>query len=374
MVSLTPIVVECDRPQLLVVGDLTWPDQAEPSVDFDDEIEATCSLLPNLEGSVLAEPLPALAGGRQLGLWNSPTTIELFRHHHTRVVGGANNHVADFVGAVEASWHACRKAGITVAGTGPSTQEAARPIRLMLSDGTAILLYFAGDRRLGCRGPRHAAWGTNLLEPARDVARLELLRTAFPDDLLVSLLHWGWELQEWPEPGQRCHAGALAEAGVDVLIGHHAHVCQAWESIGGMTAFYGLGNFLLREGTYVGIDLSYPAESRRSAGIVIGAGPPRVVEFRTDSRGGVVTQLGPPVAPRDSFLNALDEGVPERGSREYAAFYRERKTVAWWYPVWSGDESRAGRVLASSRLRGVAALKRLRALAKSRGEGNGVAR
>jgi Bacterial capsule synthesis protein PGA_cap len=359
VLSFEPVVLECDRCQLLLVGDLTWPEDDIPSVALSDGIASSCSLLPNLEGAVLPTRHPPLASGRSFGLWSSPFVVDFLQGLGTQVIGGAGNHIVDYAGGVEAAWRACRKADITIAGVGPSAQQASRPIRVILADGCSVLLYFAGDRRMGCRGPSHAAWGSNLIDPKRDLALVEMLRLAFPEDVLAVVLHWGWELQPWPEPGQRRFASELAAAGVDVLVGHHAHVCQAWERVGGMTAFYGIGNFLLREGPYQGIDIAYPPESSHGAGIILGANAPSVVHFHTDSRRGVVKQVGPPVRPEDSFLRSFGDAY-DPDSADYECFYREHNTVAWWYPVWSGDENRVARGIDGARLRGVAGLKRLR--------------
>ena len=69
-------------------------------------------------------------------------------------------------------------------------------------------------------------------------------------DLLIVSLHWGVEYAGEPTPLQREQAQQLANAGVDVLWGHHPHVLQPaeWvESEDGknrMLALYSLGNLL----------------------------------------------------------------------------------------------------------------------------------
>ena len=361
---LEPEVVECDVSHLLVVGDLAWPEDSIPSVSLAEDLTSCCSLLPNLEGPILPAQRPPLASGRWFGLWNSARTVDFLMDMKTRVAGGAGNHIVDFRGGLEATFTVCRRAGIHIGGAGPSVEQASRPLRVMLPNGFSVLLYFAGDRRVNCRAPSSKAWGSNLIQPSRDMGLIRMIRSAFPDDMLAVVLHWGWELQPWPEPGQRRYAAALAAAGVDVLIGHHAHICQAWEHVDGMTAFYGIGNFLVREGFYEAIDVKYPRESSRSVGIMLGASGPRVVHLHADSRRGLVTQIGTTVPPEDSLLESF-AGIGDPGSADYSSFYRKHNTVAWWYPVWSGDESRARRVLAESRLRGVGALKRLRSAATS---------
>jgi len=69
-------------------------------------------------------------------------------------------------------------------------------------------------------------------------------------DVLIVSLHWGVEYAGEPAPLQRNQARQLADAGVDVLWGHHPHVLQPaeWvESEDGknrMLALYSLGNLL----------------------------------------------------------------------------------------------------------------------------------
>lgn len=68
--------------------------------------------------------------------------------------------------------------------------------------------------------------------------------------ILIVSLHWGFEYTVEPTATQREWAQALADAGVDVLWGHHPHVLQPIEwvsaSRGGhqMLAMYSLGNLI----------------------------------------------------------------------------------------------------------------------------------
>jgi len=68
-------------------------------------------------------------------------------------------------------------------------------------------------------------------------------------DYLVVSVHWGDEYSPEPSPYQTSLAAFFAEHNVDLIIGHHPHVLQRFESLqranGKSTlCFYSLGNFL----------------------------------------------------------------------------------------------------------------------------------
>jgi len=96
-------------------------------------------------------------------------------------------------------------------------------------------------------------------------------------DLLIVSLHWGVEYAGEPTPLQRDQAKQLANAGVDVLWGHHPHVLQPAEWVDSedgshrMLALYSLGNLLT--------DQIMTYETRHSA----------LVQLRV--RGGEISQL-----------------------------------------------------------------------------------
>jgi poly-gamma-glutamate synthesis protein (capsule biosynthesis protein) len=74
------------------------------------------------------------------------------------------------------------------------------------------------------------------------VERVRALRTRA--DAVVVWLHWGAEGSGRPGGRQRALARALVEAGAAVVAGHHAHVLQPVEPVGGAVVLYGLGNLV----------------------------------------------------------------------------------------------------------------------------------
>ena len=63
-------------------------------------------------------------------------------------------------------------------------------------------------------------------------------------DYIVLQLHWGDEDIKYPKPSDVKKARNFIEAGVDLIIGHHAHVIQTKEKYKGKYIYYGLGNFI----------------------------------------------------------------------------------------------------------------------------------
>jgi poly-gamma-glutamate capsule biosynthesis protein CapA/YwtB (metallophosphatase superfamily) len=63
-------------------------------------------------------------------------------------------------------------------------------------------------------------------------------------DVLFTFMHWGREDEPRPLKLQRDLAQGLIDAGVDVVVGTHAHVPQPTELYEGKVIAYGLGNFV----------------------------------------------------------------------------------------------------------------------------------
>jgi poly-gamma-glutamate capsule biosynthesis protein CapA/YwtB (metallophosphatase superfamily) len=81
------------------------------------------------------------------------------------------------------------------------------------------------------------AWG----EPEQIAADVTAVRPAA--DLVIVVLHSGYEYVEAPSPPQMAAAHAAIDAGADLVIGHHAHILQGIEFYNGGVIVYGLGNF-----------------------------------------------------------------------------------------------------------------------------------
>lgn len=159
----------------------------------------------------------------------------------------ANNHAADFGrdGMLETLAHldALGHLGLKAhAGLGRTYQEAVEPRAIATSSGR-LLLSAAGIGGAIARagGPGQIAWNSrqDFSELLRHLARAE-------GNYRMLSVHYGTELSVAPAAGDvvRLRDEAVRAAGVDLVIGHHAHVAAGIQEIDGKLIFYGLGNFL----------------------------------------------------------------------------------------------------------------------------------
>lgn len=82
------------------------------------------------------------------------------------------------------------------------------------------------------------AWG----DPERIRADVAAVRPEV--DLVVAILHSGYEYIEEPSEWQVAAAHAAIDAGADLVVGHHAHILQGIHRYGDGVIVYGLGNFV----------------------------------------------------------------------------------------------------------------------------------
>ncbi|HET6749742.1 MAG TPA: CapA family protein [Actinomycetes bacterium] len=156
----------------------------------------------------------------------------------------ASNHAMDRGAAgVAATLDVMDGAGLGHAGTARNPGEAGAATILEVRGLRVALLSYA----YGLNGrslPPGQPWLVNLIDPVRIVEDARAARRAGAG-LVVVLLHWGEENRPTPSQSQRDLAGRLLAAPeVDLILGHHVHVVQPIEQVGGKWVAYGMGNSL----------------------------------------------------------------------------------------------------------------------------------
>lgn len=168
------------------------------------------------------------------------------------VLSFANNHVYDQgrSGFIE-TMDRLDKQPVQYIGAGRTCADASRARLVTKND---VTLAFIGSTRLH---NAHLNRGKDepcsfVLDAAVVAAEAKAAREAGADAVILSV-HWGVEYETTPLRWDVDLAHKLLESGVDVLLGHHAHVLQpieVYETKDGRTTFviYSLGNFLSGQG------------------------------------------------------------------------------------------------------------------------------
>ncbi|WP_198358050.1 CapA family protein [Streptomyces fildesensis] len=136
--------------------------------------------------------------------------------------------------------------GVRHAGSARTAAEAGKPALLKAGSATVAQLAYTYDTN-GFPQPEGHPWAVNLIDPDRIIADARAARKAGADVVLVSL-HWGTEWQDDPDEMQLTVAKQLTAArtggrpDIDLILGTHAHIPQAYEKVNGTWVVYGMGD------------------------------------------------------------------------------------------------------------------------------------
>jgi len=179
-------------------------------------------------------------------------TPEQLARHGIDVVSLANNHAFDFGAAgLEQTEDLLRAHGIAPCGAGANIAAARAPVvHSFDTDARTVTIailcmferrdsyaetyaFYAGQDRPGTFG----------LDPSAVAQIIERLRGQHEDLFVIAFPHWGRNYRR-ATGAQREQARALVAAGVDLVVGHGAHVFQEVEIVDGTPVVFGLGNFV----------------------------------------------------------------------------------------------------------------------------------
>ncbi|TXS49141.1 CapA family protein [Streptomyces sp. t39] len=159
----------------------------------------------------------------------------------------ASNHTLDDgAPGIARTLDALDRAGIAHAGSARTEKEAGRPALLSAGGAeVAQLAYTYGTNDIPL--PEDRPWSVALIDEQRILDDARAARRAGADVVVVSL-HWGTEWQTAPDEQQLALGRALTASAtggrpdIDLVLGTHAHVPQAYEKVGGTWVVYGMGD------------------------------------------------------------------------------------------------------------------------------------
>ena len=245
----------------------------EQVISDDDDLPEADKLIPLSSGSEAAATL-ADAGF---------TTVSL-----------ANNHAMDHgIPGLRDTIEALDDVGIAHAGAGVDLDEAVRTDYQEHGDLTVATLSFTDVFVEGFIA-RSFQGGVLQADPATFGPLLQ--QADQQADLVIAHFHWGEEYDLSPNADQRELAAFAADAGADIVVGHHPHVLMPVERIGDTVVFYSLGNFVFDQGW---------SRTRESA----------IARYHLDADGTARVELLPVY---------LREGSPQRLDGPMDTYRRER--------------------------------------------------
>ncbi|MBM7173505.1 CapA family protein [Streptomyces sp. G44] len=165
---------------------------------------------------------------------------------HDACSTASNHSLDDGAAGVRRTLDALDEAGVAHAGTARSAAEDKKPAWLRAGGAkVAQLAYTYGTN--GYPMPEGKPWSVDLIDRGKIVADARAARRAGADVVVVSL-HWGTEWQTAPDRQQLSLGEQLTGSrtegrpDIDLIIGTHAHVPQAYEKVNGTWIIYGMGD------------------------------------------------------------------------------------------------------------------------------------
>jgi hypothetical protein len=206
----------------------------------------------NLETPLTTRHDSPLKGKDYIHYSDPVKTPVLFGQYGPTAWGLANNHTLDQgKEGLADTMSALKAGGMRWFGAGKTLEEASQPFLLHwpVSGGSVHLAVFGAfeyrktydqDYHFYASADRPGAAAVDVPAVQRVIA--EMRRTT-PGVYVVYFVHWG-ENYKWKNEAQVTIAKGLREAGVDLVVGAHAHTMQEVEHDGRGWIFYGVGNFL----------------------------------------------------------------------------------------------------------------------------------
>jgi len=236
---------------LVFAGDTVLDDTAgkiieqggDPFSDFADYFAGADIRITNMECVVSTR---GQANDKMYTFQAHPRVIPVLQKHFDAVTL-ANNHSGDFgPDAFAQMLSLLKEAGLAQVGGGMNLKQAHTPL-VFTRNGwrIAVLSYNEFHPRsfeAGFDIPG-VAWSEDQ-QVTQDIQTARRLHRA---DLVIPVMHWGWENERTANPRQRQLAKLMIDAGADAVIGGHPHVTQDVSVYKGKPIVYSVGNFVMKE-------------------------------------------------------------------------------------------------------------------------------
>jgi poly-gamma-glutamate synthesis protein (capsule biosynthesis protein) len=251
LASSTMVFAADETVSLVFAGDIVLDDTAgdmiargeDPLASFGPIFASADIRIANLECVVATT---GNAGEKNFTFRAHPRTLSVLKRHFD-ALGMANNHSGDFGREAFAEMLVLLKqAGLAQFGGGNNLSEAHTPLIIVRKGLRIAILGYNEFMPRSFEADFDApgvAWSED--EQVRDDIRNA--RTMYRADIVIPVMHWGWENELTANDRQRQLARVMVDAGADAVIGGHPHVTQDIEHYRGKPIVYSVGNFVMKE-------------------------------------------------------------------------------------------------------------------------------
>lgn len=241
LVAVGDIMLDRSLGDALQLGNLAYPFAA-----VSEKLQEADITLGNVESALsdMGEPQ-----AKRYPFQAPPEAAESLAMAGFDVVSLANNHAMDFGPAsLLQAITLLQEQGVAAIGAGANRQEAHEPAIFEINGLKLAFLAYVHVPVEASTGFDTASWTATSDDPGLAWANPEEIKddvTAIHDrvDLVIVVLHSGFEYVAAPSEPQNAAARAAVDAGADLVIGHHAHILQGIEYYGDGVIVYGTGNF-----------------------------------------------------------------------------------------------------------------------------------
>ena len=236
---------------LVFAGDIVLDDTAgelirqgaDPFAAFASFFQGADIRLGNLECVVATT---GSAGDKNYTFRAHPRTLPVLKRHFD-ALALANNHSGDFGRPAFAEMLGLlQQAGLAQFGGGLDLAQAHTPL-ILERNGLRIALLGYSEFMPRSFEADYNAPGVAWSEDEQVVADIKKARSDYGADLVIPVMHWGWENELTSNARQRDLAHRMIDAGADAVIGGHPHVTQEIEPYHGKPIIYSVGNFVMKE-------------------------------------------------------------------------------------------------------------------------------
>lgn len=201
----------------------------------------------NLESQISDQQGQTVSPINKLVFVAPPAGADVLRRGHIDVVSVANNHMWDYgQDALLETMDHLDRVGVAYVGASRAKGQAFEPVVVERHGFRVAFIAVTGIWNQGRLRSHPALDHVADADPEALHQAVRAARARDDVDAVIVSYHGGDEYVDTPHEATRALLRAAVEAGADAVLGHHPHVLQRIEMVGGRPIFYSIGNLLMR--------------------------------------------------------------------------------------------------------------------------------